>query len=85
MNGYNFLLSGYLHTGPENGVLTKELEALTGLPARDIRRQIQRERLRGVPILSDTQNGYYLAEDDRDTNRFAGASWWCVIFPALSL
>lgn len=65
-----FTVSGYLSAGIENGLLLRELSALTGLSTREVRRQIQRERLAGVPILSDNQNGYYLAGDDLEVARF---------------
>lgn len=65
-----FLISGHLNTGIENGLLLRELEAVTGLSSRDIRRQIQRERLCGVPILSDCTYGYYLAANEQEIARF---------------
>lgn len=65
-----FLISGHLNTGAENGLLLRELSALTGLDSREVRRQIQRERLAGVPILSDCRYGYYLAGSDEEIARF---------------
>lgn len=65
-----FLISGYLGAGIENALLLRELEALTGMNPREIRRQIQLERLTGVPILSDTLHGYYLAADDWEVTQF---------------
>lgn len=65
-----FLISGYLGAGIENALLLRELEALTGMNPREIRRQIQLERLTGVPILSDNLHGYYLAADDWEVTQF---------------
>lgn len=67
----NFLISGHLSVGVENGLLIRELSALTGLKSREVRRQIQLERLRGIPILSDCKCGYYLAGSDEEITRFA--------------
>ena len=43
------------------------LEKLTGLSGREVRRQIERERRRGIPILSDNMSGYFLpsSEDEK--------------------
>ncbi len=65
-----FLISGHLNTRIENGLLLRELEAVTGMNRREIRRQIQQERLCGVPILSDCTYGYFLASSEEETARF---------------
>lgn len=65
-----FLVSGHLGAGAENGLLLRELEALTGLDSREVRRQIQRERLAGTPILSDCKYGYYLAASEEEIAQF---------------
>lgn len=66
-------VSDYLHIGAENALTIRELKALLGLPGREVRRLIQVERLRGVPILSDCCNGYYLAGNDAELARFIGS------------
>ena len=51
-------ISDHLHIGAENALTIRELKALLDMPGREVRRLIQAERLRGVPILSDNRNGY---------------------------
>ncbi|MCD7843156.1 MAG: hypothetical protein LUG17_00830 [Clostridiales bacterium] len=59
--------------GPENAVSLRDLERLTGENGRTIRRQIEAERRRGVPILSDCKNDYYLPACNYDRQRFVGS------------
>ena len=59
-----------LSHGAENAVPLKHLVKLTGQPARQVRLMIQTERLRGVPILSDNEHGYYLPETQEDVDNF---------------
>lgn len=68
--GPQVVISEYLYPGGENAVSMRELKALTGLPAREVRRFIQLERLEGVPIVTSHPGGYYLAESDVDLARF---------------
>lgn len=56
-------VSDLLSRGAQNGVSTQHLVSIMGVPERVVRQMIQRERLAGVPILSDTQNGYYLPDN----------------------
>lgn len=60
-------ISGLLSHSAENGVTLRHLEKLTDLPGREVRRQIERERRRGIPILSDNMSGYFLpsSEDEK--------------------
>jgi len=44
--------------------------ALTGWNERVVRRQIEAERRRGVPILSDNSRGYFLPADEHERERF---------------
>lgn len=64
--GRQFEIADLLGHGPENGLRLSDLVRLTGWPGRDVRRIIQAERLRGVPILSDNANGYFLPETEAD-------------------
>lgn len=61
-----FEIAELLGHGPENGLRLYDLSRLTGWTGRDVRRIIQAERLRGVPILSDNVNGYFLPETEED-------------------
>lgn len=56
-------VSSLLLRGQENAITLRELEAETGISGRDLRRMIETERRRGVPILSDNRNGYFLPAD----------------------
>lgn len=66
-------IASLLLRGPENAVSLRDLERLTGENGRTIRRQIEVERRRGTPILSDCKNGYYLPACDYDRQRFVGS------------
>lgn len=65
-------IASLLLEGPENALTLRNLERLTALDGRTIRRQIEAERRRGTPILSDCKNGYYLPACDYDRQRFVG-------------
>lgn len=66
-SGQALKISSLLSHGAENGVTLRHLEKLTDLPGREVRRQIERERRRGIPILSDNMSGYFLpsSEDEK--------------------
>lgn len=55
-----FGIADLLSHGPGNGLHLSDLVRLTGWTEQEVRRIIQAERLRGVPILSDNANGYFL-------------------------
>lgn len=59
-------IASLLLPGAENAVSLRELAALTGCDERTVRRDIQRERLEGVPILADCRQGYFLPENDAE-------------------
>ena len=61
-------ISGFLSRGAVNAVTLRQLERVTGLDGRTVRRLIERERREGIPILSDCSDGYYLpiCEMERD-------------------
>ena len=54
-------IAAVLSRGRENAMTTRELARITGQHPRKITEQIQRERLRGSPIMSG-QKGYWIAE-----------------------
>lgn len=64
-------ISDYLNCGPQGGMTIKDLEHMTGRKSREIRRQIERERRSGVLIISDNQNGYWMAADPAEAQMFA--------------
>lgn len=63
-------IADLLGHGQNAAVPLRHLKELAGLPGREVRRMIQAERLRGVPILSDNISGYYLAADAHERERF---------------
>ena len=69
--GRQIQIKDFLLTGAENAVPRRHLRQLTGLSDRDLRRQIQEERLGGSPILSSTTTGgYYLPADNAELEHF---------------
>ena len=63
-------ISDLLGHGQSAAVPLRHLKELAGLPGREVRRMIQSERLRGIPILSDNISGYYLAGDAQEREKF---------------
>lgn len=63
-------ISSLLFPGRENAVPIRDLCSATGLERRFIRHLIAKERLRGVPILSDNSSGYYLPANDSERAQF---------------
>lgn len=57
-------VSDFLGIGAETGLTIRDLERMTGKPGREIRREIQQERLSGVPILADNRSGYFLPRNE---------------------
>ena len=53
-------IASLLMTGSENGLHLQDLVRLTGEDQRTVRRMIHAERRRGIPILSNSKDGYYL-------------------------
>lgn len=53
-------ISRLLMEGSENGLHLQDLVRLTGEDQRTVRRMIHQERRRGIPILSNSKDGYYL-------------------------
>lgn len=62
-------IADLLGMGMENGLTNRQLSQLTGLNTRTIQSLISAERLRGVPICSDTVNGFYMPADDEEKAR----------------
>ena len=61
-------ISTMLLPGEKNVISLQDLARITGLNTREVRRRIRKERLAGIPILSNCQAGYFLAStrDERD-------------------
>ena len=62
-------IADFLHPGAENAVSRRDLMAMTGMADRELRLTIEAERRRGIPILSNCVNGYYLPGDQSERDR----------------
>ena len=59
-------ISRLLMHGQENGLHLSDLTKMTGRTEREVRMMIHSERRRGVPILSNNRDGYYLPGSDAE-------------------
>lgn len=64
------MIADYLLHGQQNAVSLRHLANVTGENSRSVRRKIEAERRRGVPILSDNERGYYLPASEDERERF---------------
>lgn len=64
-------ISALLLRGSANGISLQQLQALTGLDERKIRRMILRERLGGACICINCRDGYFLAESEAERDSCA--------------
>ena len=53
-------IAGLLMEGRENGLHLKDLSQMLGIDPRIVRQMIHQERRQGIPILSNSKDGYYL-------------------------
>ena len=53
-------IASLLMEGSENGLHLQDLVRLTGEDQRTVRKLIYQERRQGIPILSNSKDGYYL-------------------------
>lgn len=63
-------IADLLLKGEENALPLRHIKQMVNLPGREIRKQIQLERLQHIPILANNKSGYYLAGNDRERERF---------------
>ena len=59
-------ISSLLMHGQENGLHLSDLTKMTGRTEREVRMMIHSERRRGVPILSNNRDGYFLPGSDAE-------------------
>lgn len=64
------LIEGYLGRGQDAAVPLQQLVNWTGLDGRTVRKQIEAERRRYIPIVTDNIHGYYLAETRAEADAF---------------
>lgn len=67
-NTYSLVLS-HFRKGKENGIHLQELEKITGLDNRALRKVIEVIRRNGVCVCSD-ENGYYLPANADELERY---------------
>ena len=63
---WNVPISRLLMHGQENGLHLSDLTKMTGRTEREVRMMIHSERRRGVPVLSNNRDGYYLPGSDAE-------------------
>ena len=63
---WNGPISSLLMHGQENGLHLSDLTKMTDRTEREVRMMIHSERRRGVPILSNNRDGYYLPGSDAE-------------------
>ncbi len=71
MKNVEVRIADFLSHGRSNAKSLRELCAMLGMEEREVRKKIQRERLAGVPVLSDNATGYFLPESMKDIEAFA--------------
>ena len=64
------MIADYLGRGQRNAIPLRRLSAMIGENPRSVRKEIEVERRRGVPVLSDNLNGYFLPENEAEARRF---------------
>ena len=64
------VISDLLPSGQASAIPLRDLKALTGWSGREVRRHITHERRQGIPILSDNQRGYWLADTPAEVDAF---------------
>ena len=64
------MIADYLGRGQQNAISLRRLSAMIGENPRSVRKEIEVERRRGVPVLSDNLNGYFLPENEAEARRF---------------
>lgn len=69
-SGRQMRIADLLLKGEENAIPLKHIKQMVHLPGREIRKQIQAERLQHIPILANNRSGYYLAGNDQERERF---------------
>ena len=65
-----FQVSDVLLKGEKNAQTMRELRQVLNGSSRSIRLEIEKARRHGVPIVSDCQHGYWIAETRAELDRF---------------
>lgn len=67
------LILSFLRSGAENAVTLRDIRNQTGLDGRAVRLAIREARLRGVPVVSDNESGYWISNSPDEIRRFANS------------
>ena len=67
------LILSFLRSGAENAMPLRDLRNTTGIDGRTIRLAIREARLRGVPVVSDNESGYWISNSPDEIRRFANS------------
>lgn len=62
-----------LRSGSENALTLRDIRSQTGFDGRRVRLAIREARLRGVPVVSDNESGYWLSDSPDEIRRFANS------------
>ena len=68
--GQAVCVSDFLCIGQAHAIPLRDLVALTGQDSRTVRLEIERARRNGVPILSNSKDGYWMGEDPDEIAQF---------------
>lgn len=68
------MLSELLFQGYNNAISSKDLQKMTGLTERELRKVVERERLDGELILANP-DGYFLPSKDTEAAAYEIAAW----------
>lgn len=66
-------IADILGRGRAAALTRSDIEAITGMDGRTVRKMIERERRSGELILADTHSGYYLAADEMEAQIFVAS------------
>ena len=69
LGAWQVTISAFLSRGAVNAVPLRQLETVTGLDGRTVRRSIEAERRALVPICADNHEGYFLAANEMEKDR----------------
>lgn len=66
----DFIVLSAIPKGKENAMFQKDLVSSLGMPKRDFRWSVNHLRLKGVPICSSPECGYWVADTMEDVKEF---------------
>lgn len=70
MPGQAVHITDFLRTGQAHATPLRDLVSLTGQDGRTVRLEIERARRQGIPVLSNSKDGYWLGESRDEIAQF---------------